>query len=61
MIAVLDLMRGIHDNMLKTSIDVPYFGTTQPEDDREISILKWQFEFLLKTIDEELVLETTAV
>jgi hypothetical protein len=54
-------MTEIHDDMFKSSIDVPYFGTMQPEDDREISILKWQFELLLKTIDEESVFETTAV
>ena len=55
---MIDLMREIHDN--KTSTGIPCFGEVQPEDGREISILKWQFELLLKTIDEELVLEITA-
>ena len=47
--------------MFKTLNDTPYFDAMQPEDDREISILKWQFDLLLNTIDEELVLEITAV
>lgn len=52
-------MGEIHDN--KASTDMPYFGTAQPEEDREISILRWQFELLLKTIDEELALKVIAV
>ena len=40
--------------------DTPYFGANQLDDDREISILRWQFELVLKTIDE-LVIEIAAV
>ncbi len=38
--------------MADTSIDRSYYSVTESEEEREIRILKWQFELMLNSIDE---------
>jgi len=46
-------MKEIHNDIIEASTDTSCFGAMQTNDDHEISILKWQLELLLKTIDDE--------
>lgn len=46
------IKKGIEETMAETSIDRSYISVTESDEEREIRILKWQFELMLNTIDE---------
>jgi hypothetical protein len=46
------IKKEIEETMAETSIDRSNCSLTESDEEREVRILKWQFELMLNTIDE---------